>query len=122
MSTKEILTNAMITEEVFRKMALSLPGSEVTPHFARIGFRVVGKRMFATYLPGENTANVFLTPAEQTVFCQMDAKNIYPVPNKWGEKGATTFILNEVPKEFVTEALLSAYNEVIKSKASRTKR
>jgi predicted DNA-binding protein (MmcQ/YjbR family) len=112
----------MITEEVFRKMALSLPGSEVTPHFERIGFKVVGKRMFATYLQKENTADIFLTSAEQAVFCQMDVKNIYPVPNKWGEKGATTFNLKEVPKEFVLEALLSAYNEVIKSKGSRTKK
>ena len=59
-----------------------------------------------------NTANIFLTPKEQAVFCKMDNKNIYPVPNKWGEKGATTFELNKVPKEYVLEALLSAYNEV----------
>jgi len=111
----------MVTEEAFRKMALSLPGSETMPHFEKIGFKVVGKRMFATYLQKENTANIFLTPAEQAVFCQMDAKNIYPIPNKWGENGATTFDLNQVPKEFVMEALLSAYNEVIKPKAG-TKR
>jgi len=43
-------------------------------------------------------------------------KNIYPVPNKWGEKGATTFELDTVPKEIVMEALLSAYNEVKKPK------
>ncbi|MEO6285880.1 MAG: hypothetical protein ABIN80_28925 [Dyadobacter sp.] len=44
----------------------------------------------------------------------MDSENIYPIPNKWGEKGATTFDLNNVPKEFVLEALLSAYNDVRK--------
>jgi len=44
----------------------------------------------------------------------MDPENIHPVPNKWGEKGATTFILEKVPREFVSEALLSAYNEVVK--------
>ena len=46
----------------------------------------------------------------------MDTKNIYPVKGKWGEKGATTFDLNKVKKEFVTEALLSAYNEILKKK------
>ncbi len=72
--------------------------------------------MFATHLSNDNTANIFLTPVEQSVFCQMDAKNIYPVPNKWGEKGATTFALDRVAKEVVMEALLSAYNETVKPK------
>lgn len=96
-------------------MALSFLGTEQAPHFERVGFKVVGKRMFASYLLKDNTANIFLTPAEQGVFCQMDERNIYPVPNKWGEKGATTFELNEVQKEIVMEALLSAYNEVVRS-------
>jgi len=72
--------------------------------------------MFATYLDTNNTANVFLSPAEQAMFCQMDSKNIYPVPNKWGEKGATTFDLNKVDRGILLEALLSAYNAVIKPK------
>ena len=77
---------------------------------------MIGKRMFATYLAKNNTANIFLSPKEQIIFCKMDIKNIYPVPNKWGEKGATTFELNKVSKEFILEALLSAYNDVIKRK------
>lgn len=94
-------------------MALSFSGTEQVPHFDRTGFKVTGKRMFATYLEKDNTANIFLTPKEQAVFCKM-AKNIYPVPNKWGEKGATTFTLNSVPGNIILEALLSAYNDVIK--------
>ncbi|HEY0067684.1 MAG TPA: MmcQ/YjbR family DNA-binding protein [Flavisolibacter sp.] len=109
----------MITGETFAKMALSFPGTEQTPHFERKGFKVTGKRMFATYLEKDNTANIFLTPEEQAVFCQMDAGNIYPVPNKWGEKGATTFALNKVARELVMEALLSAYNDVMKPKKGR---
>jgi len=111
----------MITEESFTQMALSFPGTEQVPHFERIGFKVTGKRMFATYLQKDNTANIFLTPAEQAVFCQME-KAIYPVPNKWGEKGATTFELNSIPRHIILEALLSAYNEVIKSKTAKPKR
>jgi hypothetical protein len=45
-------------------------------------------------------------------------EGIYPVPNKWGEKGATTFELNSVPQHIFMEALLSAYNKVMKSKTS----
>jgi len=97
-------------------MALSFTGAEQKPHFERVGFKIVGKRMFATYLASNNTANIFLHPGEQALFCKLDAANIYPVPNKWGEKGATTFELNNLTREVVMEALLSAYNEVVKEK------
>lgn len=96
-------------------MALSFPNSEQVPHFERIGFKIVGRRMFATYLEKDNTANIFLTSQEQKIFCKIDKKNIYPVPNKWGEKGATTFKLNTVTKEIVMEALISAYDQVLRS-------
>jgi len=99
----------------FITLALSFNGTESCKHFDRVGLRIVKKRMFATYLDKNNTANIFLTPREQKVFCKMD-KGIYPVPNKWGEKGATTFELDTVPGEIVTEALLSAYNELLKPK------
>jgi hypothetical protein len=110
----------MIKAEQFAQMALSFPGTEQVPHFERIGFKVTGRRMFATYLEKDNTGNIFLTPKEQAVFCQMD-KGVYPVPNKWGEKGATTFDLNGVPKYIVMEALISAYNKVINSGKSQNR-
>jgi len=109
----------MINMKSFQSLALSFPNTEQVPHFERIGFKIIGRRMFATYLEGNNTANIFLTPAEQKVFCKMDKQNIYPVPNKWGEKGATTFDLNHVGKEFVMEALASAYNEILKPKEKK---
>ena len=102
-------------------MALSFPGTEEVPHFERAGFKVAGRRMFATYLSADHTANVFLTPEEQALFCSRDPKHIYPVPNKWGEKGATTFVLNKVNREWLHEALLSAYESVMKSKPKKGK-
>ena len=104
----------MINEQMLRQMAGSFQGTEEVKHFDRIGFKVIGKRMFASYLAKDNTANIFLKAAEQKLFCEMDPDNIYPVPNKWGEKGATTFNLNRVSENFVLEALLSAYNEVLR--------
>jgi hypothetical protein len=106
----------MVTGDAFADMALSFPHTESVKHFDRKGFKIIGKRMFATYLEENNTANIFLTPAEQSVFCEIDAANIYPVPNKWGEKGATTFDLKNLSKEIVLEALVSAYNDVKKPK------
>jgi len=111
----------MIDMKAFQKMALSFPHTEQVPHFERVGFKITGKRMFATYLEKNNTANIFLTPAEQKLFCKMDRTNIYPVPNKWGEKGATTFDLNTVAKEVLMEALISAYNEILKAKVKNKK-
>ena len=103
----------MITGNKFKEMALSFSGTEHKPHFERTGFGIKGKRMFATYLPKDNTANIFLTPVEQSVFCQVQPEFIYPVPNKWGLKGATTFVLSKVPKQLVREALQAAYNGVL---------
>ncbi|MCJ7465092.1 MAG: MmcQ/YjbR family DNA-binding protein [Maribacter sp.] len=103
----------MITGKSFSELALAFPGTEQKKHFERVGFKVVGKRMFATYLAANNTANIFLTPQEQALFCKIDPMNIYPVPNKWGENGATTFELNGVSKQVVLEALLSAYHQVV---------
>jgi hypothetical protein len=42
----------LITGDSFATIALSFPGVETTPHFDRTGFKVMGKRMFATYLAG----------------------------------------------------------------------
>jgi hypothetical protein len=106
----------MISMKEFQSMALSFPHTEQVPHFERIGFKIIGKRMFSTYLEKDNTANVFLTTKEQKLFCKIDSTNIYPVPNKWGEKGATTFALNAVSKEILMEALVSAYNGVLQQK------
>jgi hypothetical protein len=112
----------MITAEAFNEMALSFPNTEQVSHFDRAGFKVIGKRMFATYFDKDNTANIFLAPAEQAVFCQIDSENIYPVPNKWGEKGATTFTLDHITREIVMAALDSAYQEIISSKHTGVKK
>jgi YjbR len=96
-----------------RTMALEFPGAETVPHFERIGFKVAKRRMFATYLESDNTANVFLTPQEQKTFCQIDSANIFPVANKWGEKGATTFRIAHLDASIVREALASAYADTL---------
>ncbi len=108
-----------MSESEFKELVLSFPNTEANPHFDRIGFKVSGKRMFASYLDKDNTTNIFLTPAEQSAFCEIDCENIIPLPNKWGEKGATNFKINFVSKEIIFEALYSAYQEVIKPKIKK---
>lgn len=94
-------------------MALAFPGTEENPHFERAAFKVVKKRIFATLLESKQSANIVLSPAEQSEFCALGEQGIYPVPNKWGEKGWTTFELSHLPDELVVAALELAYNAVI---------
>jgi len=103
-----------MTGEEFREMALEFAGTETVSHFERVGFKVTKRRMFATYLEADNTANIFLTQDEQKTFCRMDKKNIFPVPNKWGEKGATTFVLDKLDPSIVREALESSYSDIFR--------
>lgn len=103
----------MITPESFSKLALSFPGTESAPHFDRTAFKVVKRRIFATLHEKSNSANLALAMNEQRAFCEYDPEAIYPVPNKWGEKGWTTFELAKVSRDVLFEALNSAYSDVI---------
>lgn len=105
-----------MTSDEFSSMALEFAGAETTPHFERIGFRVAGRRMFATLSETDGTANIFLSPDEQALFCKMGGREVFPVPNKWGEKGATTFRLAMVEPAIVREALISAHSATLPSK------
>lgn len=101
-----------MTHAEFTAMALSFPGTVSQPHFHRTAFKVAGKKIFASLDEADDSANIMLTPAEQKVFCDMD-KGIYPVPNKWGEKGATTFEIKTVERGIILDALSSAYETTL---------
>lgn len=100
----------------FRELALSFPHTVEAPHFERTAFKVVGKRIFATLHEETKTANVKLSPADQSVYCLIDKEAIYPVNNKWGLQGWTTFQLSRIETQLMLDALDTAYNDVLKSK------
>jgi predicted DNA-binding protein (MmcQ/YjbR family) len=110
-----------MTAAEFREMALSFPGTEENPHFDRAAFKVIKKRIFATLHEATETANLKLLPAEQRVFSSFDKKSAYPVPNKWGLQGWTTFELKKIPNELMLDALNSAYQDVLKSTSKKKK-
>ena len=103
-----------MTVTTFKKLALSFPNSEANPHFDRIAFKIRGKRIFATLHEQSATVNLMLSPVDQSVFCDFGKKAVYPVPNKWGLRGATTFELKKVSKELMLDALDTAYKAVLK--------
>lgn len=109
----------MVTTDQFRELVLSFPGTVEAPHFDRAAFKVVNKRIFATLHEDSKTANLKLSPVDQSVFCDFKNGGVYPVPNKWGLQGWTTFELKKVPKGLMLDALETAYNDVLKSKAQK---
>lgn len=108
-----------MTVAEFKSMALSFDGVEEHPHFDRMAFKVTGKRIFTTVHEQQETANVLLSPAGQSVFCQYDKNAVYPVPNKWGQQGWTTFVLKNIPRELMLDALDAAYQTVVKGKTKK---
>ena len=99
----------MIDIETARQMALSLPGVTEHDHFGKPAFKV--KRIFSTLWITERRMMVSLTPIDQSVFNSFDASVFYPVPNKWGLKGATFVELDKVREEMLRDALTLAWEK-----------
>jgi hypothetical protein len=108
-----------MTTHEFRNLALSFPGTIENPHFDRAAFKIVNKRIFATLHEESETANLKFSETDQPVFCSFDKKAVYPVPNKWGQQGWTTFELKRVTPELMLDALDTAYKDVLKVKLKK---
>ena len=101
--------------ETARQFALSLPNTEEYDHFGRPAFRIKGKRTFATLWPVENRMMVKLSLIDQSVFHSFDPAIFYPVPNKWGLKGATFVELSKVRLDMLQDVITTAW-ETAKNK------
>ena len=98
----------MITPEEAKALALSFEGTDEKPHFERTAFTVKNK-IFATLSVKDGTLNLMFDTQTQFIFCPPNNDIIYPVPNKWGLKGATTINLKKANKKLVKTALEEAY-------------
>nr|WP_070958589.1 MmcQ/YjbR family DNA-binding protein [Hyphomonas sp. Mor2] len=96
-----------MTVDEFRTLALSLPHAIEKPHFERASFRVDAPRgkTIATLLEVEATANVFLSVDEQDMLISAEPAIFSKVPNKWGDKGATTIALAAIDQTTALSAL-----------------
>ncbi|MCR9078693.1 MAG: MmcQ/YjbR family DNA-binding protein [Hyphomonadaceae bacterium] len=96
-----------MTVDEFRALALSLPQAIEKPHFERASFRVDAPRgkTIATLLEQDASANVFLTVEEQEMLIGAEPNVFSKVPNKWGDKGATTIALSAVDETTALSAL-----------------
>jgi len=98
----------MVDIETAGNIALSLAGTIVQDHFGKPSFRVK-KRIFCTLWTGERRIMVLLSPIEQSVFHSFDPAVFYPVPNKWGLKGATFIELDKVRRDMLEDAVKLAW-------------
>jgi predicted DNA-binding protein (MmcQ/YjbR family) len=105
----------MVPFETFKQIALSFPDTNEQNHFEKPSFRV-GKKIFATYDAKKNQACLKLNEIDQSVFSAFDSNVIFPVPNKWGKQGWTLFNLAEMREDLFTDALHTAYQNIVAKK------
>ena len=105
----------MIDIETARQIALSLPGTLEKDHFGMPSFRV-NNRIFSTLWVKEHRMMVKLSLVDQSVFNSFDPAIFYPVPNKWGLKGATFVELDKVRRDMLEDALNLAWRGVVEKK------
>jgi len=99
----------MVAIETARQIALSLPGTTQQDHFGKPAFKV--KRIFSTLWIPERRMMVSLSPIDQSVFHSFNPTIFYPVPNKWGLKGATLVELDKVREDMLRDALTLAWEK-----------
>ncbi len=98
-----------MTTADFRRIALSLPGTEESSHMGSPDFRV-GGRIFATLAAAsKGYGNLMLTPAQQADFTAEAPELFLPVPGGWGRNGATHIRLAQATELTLTAALQTAH-------------
>jgi hypothetical protein len=111
-----------MTADDFRRLALSLPGTEEGSHFGAADFRV-GGRIFATLASiSLGYGNLMLTPQIQAGFLA-DAPDIFlPIQGGWGRMGMTHIRLAEADEPVLTGALHTAWKLRVEKNAATSKR
>ncbi len=107
----------MVSIDMFKELALSLPEVTEAPHFEKTSFRV-RKKILTTLDTINNQACIRLSEIDQNVFSSYDKSVFFPVPNKWGKLGWTFINLKKVKKSMLVDALTTAYCEVAPKRLS----
>jgi len=98
-----------MTPADFRRIALSLPGTEEASHMGAADFRV-GGRIFATLASEkQGYGNLKLTPEQQADFVRELPEIFLPIPGGWGRMGMTHVRLADVSEDVLAGALHAAW-------------
>jgi hypothetical protein len=104
----------MTTSADLRRLAL-FGGTTEAPHFDRTAFKA--RRIYVTLAPDGETANFMFSPEQQEFKCMMAPEAFAPVPNAWGQRGATTAILSRLSLAELEDALHTAWGRAVSKKA-----
>jgi hypothetical protein len=104
----------MSTDADLRRLALSLQGTTEAPHFDRTAFRA--RRIYVTLASDGETANFMFSPEQQEFKCMMAPDAFAPVPNAWGQRGATIAVLSRLSLVELEDALRTAWNRAVSKK------
>ena len=106
----------MSTSADLRRLAVYLEGTTEAPHFDRTAFKA--KRIYVdAWPPTAKRANFMFTPEQQEFKCMMAPEAFTPVPNAWGQRGATTAILSRLSLAELEDALRTAWSRAVSKKA-----
>ena len=111
-----------MTPADFRRIAVSLPGTEESSHMGAADFRV-GGHIFATLAhDAEGYGNLMLDPEQQSAFVSEAPDLFLPVHGGWGRMGATHIRLAPATEDALRGALQAAWKlRVQKNEAARGK-
>lgn len=103
--------------ETFRALALALPEAQEAPHHDRAGFRV-GKKLFATLVPGGEAALIGVQPRERLDALMADYPGVFFTEGRWKvPTGAVGVMLAAVDPDLMRELLADSWAQVAPKRA-----
>jgi hypothetical protein len=109
-----------VTEEQFRKIALSLPETFEKSHVGHPDFRVKGGKIFATLsYPDERFGVLILTVDQQGELIGRYPEMFEPVKGKWGKRGSTQVVLSAARRDAIESAMRLAWTNALPNKLKR---
>jgi hypothetical protein len=102
----------------FRRIALSMEGSEEGSHRGAADFRV-GGRIFATLAQqSQGYGNLMLTPEQQAAFVAELPGVFLPAAGGWGRMGITHIVLAKASEDVLSGALRAAWSARVAKSAA----
>jgi hypothetical protein len=108
-----------MTEDDFRRLALSMSGVIEGAHMGHPDFRANG-RIFATLHGDDESGMVKLTPEEQHEFIRLHPGVFAPENGAWGRQGCTRVRLAAASERVVRGAMTLAWENVAAKPAVRS--
>lgn len=110
------MVSCLVTEDRFRKIALSLPDTIEKSHVGHPDFRVKGGKIFATLgYPEHGFGVLILAPDQQGELIGRHPEVFAPVKGKWGQRGSTQVVLKAATAEIIKSAMKLAWKNANKS-------